>query len=169
MVDDDDRPSAVQDALDAGGVSWDLSEPPTRAEVGLEGEASTVIYEYGDERTLDVTVGLPADERLRVDAQYAAFSAPMSGSADPPESLDLKTSEASVADAGSQLTELARRFGLDVNQVEDWIDEAGAAEGAGPRVKSAWMRSRVGYLTLEVQARYDPEVDAASVHYLVHW
>lgn len=124
-----DRPSARSpindEVLEAGEVTYDLRQPPTRDEVGLFEDRDTVsIQHLGSTPTIDVTVVLPEDVTVRFDTGLIGITTLDLGErAGQPESLDLRRSM-TLDEANAELDRAIEVLGLDALDVDQWRDEA---------------------------------------------
>jgi len=149
---------------------WDLRTPPTRAEVGIPEGETTVIYQDSPDAVRTVTVRLPEDRVLTSQANSVAFSSlgtPDAATA-APSTMDIGSGLLTLDEALTELGASLRALDLPSEDADDWYREAAAARGAD-RVESPWMRAQVGYLTVEVQGRYNALSETAVVAYVLSW
>jgi hypothetical protein len=169
----------VKEVLDARRAHFDLTRPPTREELGMPARGDEVVYQRADTRPIEVRVSLPQGEDLVVSARLItadSASRPDAATA-PPSTMDLHTYPATLEEGYAHMLAAARRFGFDGELIRKWHDEAMAPRPtqAPPTVSAPWMRTRIGYLGIEVQARYAPPVqgepgtEQTTVHYLLTW
>jgi len=159
----DDEPQTEWDA-------WDLTRPPTRAEVGIPDGRTTVIYEDPPGAGRTVTVTLPEDRVLRPRANSVAFSAigtPEPTTADP-STMDIGGAVLPLDQALDEMAASLRELEIPTDTADDWYRDAAGARSVD-RVDSAWVRTEVGYLTVEVQGRYDPLTESAIIAYVLLW
>ena len=149
---------------------WDLREPPTRAEVGIPDGRTTVIYQDSPDSVRTVTVWLPEDRVLTSQANSVSFSA--LGSSGPttsdPSTMDIGSGLLTLDQALDEMAASLRELGAPTEAADDWYREASAARGAD-RVESPWVRTEVGYLTVEIQGRYNALSGTAVVAYMLSW
>jgi hypothetical protein len=170
--------SKVHDVLTSGKGQFDLTVPPSREEAGLPSGESTVTYQPSDDATFEVGVDLPDGKRLDVDARLISFDA--LGQPDPaslpPTSMDIHCFSDSLDAGRDQLLALAETFKLDAADIAMWYEEAKQPRPvtAPPMPTSPWLTAQLGYLTLQVQGRFTPPVNASDagqtqVHLLLTW
>jgi hypothetical protein len=168
----------VKDVLDSGHGRFDLTRPPSREEAGMPAGTTEVTYQRDDHKPFAVQVALPGGKELDVDARLLTFDAlsePDPASA-PPTTMDIHYYPPTLEAGRDHLLTAARELGFDTGLITKWYEEA-----TGPRPNQApasadspWLRTSVGYLRLDVQARYSPPVDTpqsdqTDVHYLLTW
>jgi len=149
---------------------WDLRRPPTRAEAGIPEGETTVIYQDSPDAVRTVTVRLPEDRVLTSQANSVAFSSlgtPDAATA-APSTMDIGSGLLTLDEALSELGASLRELDLPTDDADDWYREAAAARGAD-RVESPWLRAQVGYLTVEIQGRYNALSETAVVAYVLSW
>ncbi len=148
--------------LEAGIGTWDLRTPPSREEAGMPPDETVVIYEGGGWwRTppIRARVLLPEAKRMEVAAGYVAFDSygapcPHSTGTANPTTMDISVDSVSLDEAHRILLRAANEFGFAHRYIEEWYSEAKRADGieqATDRVDTPFLRSEVGYLTLDVQ------------------
>lgn len=169
--------------LEAGIGTWDLRTPPSRKEAGMPPDETVVIYERGGWwRTppIRARVLLPEGKRVEAEASYVALDSygapcPQSTGTANPTTMDISVDSVSLDEAHRILLRAADEFGLSRRYIEEWYSEAKRADGieqATDRVDTPSLRSKVGYLTLDVQGRFSPigdEPDSTFVHYTFSW
>ncbi|HLU45408.1 MAG TPA: hypothetical protein VKZ67_10385 [Natronosporangium sp.] len=157
---------------------FDLTQPPSRQEVGLPEGKSQVTYQLPDRQPFPVRVRLPGEHvidlavrQVGVDAMAAAD--PATG---PPTTMDIYYYLPDVAAARDHLLALAEEYEFDREPVERWYQDAqaGPPVAGPPAVRTPWLSSSVGYLRLQVRGRYAPPVDEVDpgqvvVHYALSW
>ncbi len=168
----------VREVLDSGSGRFDLTRPPSRDEAGMPAGKSHVTYQRDDHKPFHVAVQLPDGRGLDLDVRLVTFdsmSAPDPESA-PPTTMDVHHYPDSLEAGRDHLLAAAEQFGLDESAITRWYTEATSKRPvqAPPAVELPWLRATIGYLKLEVQARYTPPVDTAQsaqtvVHYLLTW
>jgi hypothetical protein len=168
----------VDEVLASGTGRFDLTRPPSRAEVGLPAGKADVTYQRQDHEPFEVQVVLPDGKQLTVEARLLTFDAlsapdPTTG---PPTSMDVHYYAPDLDAGRDHLLVAAQAFGLDTGLIAKWYDEAKAPlpNQAPPRAESPWLRTNVGYLRMDVQARYLPAdgttgSDQTVIHYLLTW
>lgn len=168
----------VKDVLDSGHGRFDLTRPPSREEAGMPAGATQVTYQREDHKPFAVTVVLPGGRELDVEARLLTFDALTEP--DParaaPTTMDIHYYAPNLDAGRDHLLATAREFGLDTGLVSKWYQEAkGSLPNQAPAsAASPWLRASVGYLRLDVQARYSPPVDTpqsdqTDIHYLLTW
>jgi len=150
--------------------SWDLTSPPTRAEVGMAEGRTTVIYQTSPADSQPVTVRLPGDRVLQSQANSVSFSAlgAPEPTQDDPTTMDIGSALLPLDEALSEMSAALRTLGLPTAEAKEWYRSAAAASG-GDRIESPWLRASVGYLTVSVQGRYSALDRTAVVSYVLTW
>jgi hypothetical protein len=150
-------------------VTYDLTTPPTRADVGMADGESVVIDETDEGRL--VTVALPGDRTLETEVNLVTFDSYAAGAgadtADP-TGMDMHTPRMDLSAAAAVLSESLRQLGGSDQIAEDWRHAAEQAQGT-ETVRSKNVPYEIGYLTARVQARYSPIDHKASVAYTLFW
>ncbi|MDR6227308.1 hypothetical protein [Desmospora profundinema] len=168
----------VEQVLEHSEGHFDLTRPPSREEAGMLAGRSQVTYQHSNQNPFQVRVLLPEGKQLAVTARMVGFDS--LGTPDPanapPTTLDIHYYPATLADARDHLLAAADEFGLDQRAIGEWHAQASdpGSKQAPPTVKSRWISAPVGYLSLQVQARYASPVDTPEskrivVHYLLTW
>lgn len=144
---------------------------------------TVVIYDRGGRwraPPIRAQVSLPEGKRLEVKASNVAFDSygvtcgRRAGKSDP-TTMDIGVGPVPLGEARLELLEAADEFGFSRRTIEEWYSESKRAVEQGDateRVKTPFLRSEVGYLTLDVQGRflpYEHEVEHAFVHYTFSW
>lgn len=167
--------------LEAGEGSWDLRAPPSREEAGMPTGESVVIYEPHGwlwwDRSLRTHVLLPEGKRIDTEAGSVAFDSygaacPVRSETADPTTMDISAGAMPLDEARQELLRAAEEFGFYREEIESWHAEAASREDATERVKTPFLRSEVGYLTIEVQGRFNPigdDHENAFVHYTLTW
>ena len=155
---------------------FDLSQPPSRAAVGLADGKADVIYGERDLSDFPLVVKLPEGKKIESDARIVGFASRSKPqpTTDPPSSMDIHYYAPNLEAGRDRLMAIAQEFGLKTDAFTKWYDQANAVKGKmGSSVESLWVQGKIGYLTLEVKGRYMPAPEPASaqtiVHYLFTW
>lgn len=155
---------------------FDLTQPPSRAAVGLPDGKADVIYGERDLTDFPLLVKLPGGKKIESDVRIVGFASRSKPhpTTDPPSSMDIHYYASDLEAGRDRFMAIAQDFGLKTEAIAKWYDEAKAVSGkAGSSVESLWVQGKVGYLTLEVKGRYMPAAEPAStqtiVHYLFTW
>lgn len=150
-------------------VTYDLTTPPTRADVGMAAGEKVAIDETDEGRL--VTLGLPGDRTLETEVSLVTFDSYAAGvdadTADP-TGMDMHTPRMDLSAAAALLTESLRQFGGSEQIAEDWRRAAEEAQGT-ETVRSTNVPYELGYLTARVQGRYSPIDHKASLAYVLFW
>lgn len=165
---DDDNP--VEGSA-GDSSSWDLTEPPTRAEVGLQDGQPVAAYATDEGR--EVSFALPDDVELVVEARlvtWEAFLAEDPDTGDPTSAVatsplvDLRTGTAWFRESLATL-------GLPAAEVDRWLDDVEAArrgDDSAP-VQSQSVGGELGFLRAGVQARYAPLDEKVRINWSFTW
>ena len=152
-----------------GAVTYDLREPPSRADVHLPDGEKTVIDEA--EENFPVTLLLPQGRRLETKVSVVSFDSYATGtratSADP-TGADMHTARMPLEDAAAAMATSLRQLGSSDAAAGRWVEEARPASGSAT-VRSENVETRLGYLTFRVQGRYNPSDRRATVSYSLYW
>jgi hypothetical protein len=163
-ADDDPTPGS-----DPGEVTYDLTTPPTRDQVGMAPGEKVVIDETESGRP--VTVALPEERRLATEVHLVTFDSYAAGvdadTADP-TGMDMHTPRMGISAATDLLRDSLRQLGGSERIADTWRQAAASAAGT-ETVRSENVPYEVGYLTARVQARYSPIDEQASVAYVFFW
>lgn len=155
----------------SGTVTYDLTEPPTRDEVGMAaGEKVKVVFdESAGPRT--VTLTLPEDHRLTADVNLVTFDSHAAGleaETAAPTGMDMHTPRMELAAATQVLRESLRQLSGSGELAESWRRAAESTAGT-EIVRSENVPHKLGYLTVRVQGRFNPVDDKASIAYILFW
>lgn len=155
---------------------FDLTQPPSRAAVGIPDGKADVIYGERDLTDFALVVRLPEGKKIESEARIVGFASRSmpQPTKDAPSSMDIHYYAPDLDAGRDRLLDVARDFGLRTEAFANWYDESKAVSGkSAPSVDSLWVRGKIGYLTLEVRGRYKPSADPATtqtiVHYLLTW
>lgn len=147
--------NAEEDA-DDDTVTWDLSEPPTREDVGMQDTQSVSVHR-STEPTL-TQIELPDAVSVQVPLVRIEFTnmgaVPARGS--DPTSLEARTDRMTLADLEPQYRSTLDQLGMSTEHVDRFELEAGRATGAQD-VTSRKISQTYGYLDLEVVAHFNPK------------
>jgi hypothetical protein len=150
-------------------VTYDLTTPPTRADVGMA-DGEKVAIDETDEGRL-VSLRLPGDRTLETEVSLVTFDSYAAGvdadTADP-TGMDMHTPRMDLSAAAAVLSESLRQLGGSEQIADDWRRTAEQAHGT-ETVRSENVPYEIGYVTARVQARYSPIDDKASVAYVLFW
>lgn len=167
--------SKVAMVLETGEARFDLTGRPTRDEAGMLPGREYVDYER--DGPLHVTVALPEDRQLDLMPRRIAFDSygARDGTAAPPSTMDIHYYAAGPKDGLDRLLADAQTLRLNMQPFLVWYDEAtGPPPAIDSTVKSLWVTSHVGYLRVEIQARYDRSYapgypDQTVIQYTFSW
>jgi hypothetical protein len=150
-------------------VTYDLREPPSRADVHMPAGEKTVLDEA--EQNFPVTLLLPEGRRLETKVGVVSFDSYATGTrattADP-TGADMHTARTSLEDAAAVMATSLRQLGSSDAAADRWVEQARPASGSAT-VRSENVETRLGYLTVRVQGRYNPLDRHASVWYGLYW
>ncbi len=120
------QPDQVQAVLEDNSVTYDLREPPTRADVGLqEGQPVVAIDNAGGTPPIDVTVILRDGTNVELETSVINITAWSEDDTDvDPNSIELSRSFTSADDAAEYLLAFADVLQLDRSDIESWRTEA---------------------------------------------
>lgn len=152
-----------------GGVTYDLTEPPTRDEVGMAAGKKVVTEET--DRGRPVTIALPGGRRLSTEVNlvtFDSFGAGLEAETADPTGMDMHTPRMGLPAATGVLRESLRQLGGSRELAESWRRAAESAAGT-EIVRSENVPHELGYLTVRVQGRYNPVDEQASIAYILFW
>ncbi len=121
-----------EDESERSWDSWDLTDPPTRADVGLAEGGTTVIYQETPADIRTVTVSLPEERVLTSQANSVSFSALGSTAAasSDPTTMDIGSGLLTLDEALDEFAASLRVLDQPSDEADDWYREAAAASGA---------------------------------------
>ncbi len=144
------------------GKTWDLRTPPSRVAVDMPPGKAWVAWECDDPQ--EMTFELPDHTVLSMPSTlvtFDAYSAPHPETGDP-TTADVHTGPISLDVAVETASEILTKLDTDTSEIAQW-QQASASSGTDT-VKSPFIRSRVGYLGVEVQTTFSPLSNNAHVH-----
>jgi hypothetical protein len=149
-------------------LSLDLTRPPSRVAVGMPDGKDQYTHQTKQFTDFPVRILLPGGRQLAFDARSVGVDSLRAADppSDPPTTLDILLYPATLDLAHEHLLATAGEFGLDLQAVQDWYDQARAPQADRP-VRSRWLRTTWHYLKLEVRANHQP--GRTSVHYVLTW
>lgn len=146
---------------------FDLTNPPSRAEVGLPEGKDQFTHQNSDMSKFAVRVLLPAGKQLAFDALSVGVDS--LGAGDPPSgdptTMDVTYEAESLDAARDHLLGAAAQFGLNAEAVRDWHEQAQSVTEIP--VRSPWLRTTLGYLIFEVRGNHS--ATRTTVHYVLSW
>ncbi|MGH3322548.1 MAG: hypothetical protein ACRDN9_20700 [Streptosporangiaceae bacterium] len=145
----------VTDGTNNGqGEVWDLTEPPTRGQVGMDEGRTVAVHETGDPRP--VKLRLPEDVTLKLPLELLTFdsmgSVPQESS--DPTGLDAKTDRVSLDETVRLYRSALDQLGMKTEQVATFEHKAAQAAGR-ETVKTPVSTMKYGYLKLNVVAYFE--------------
>jgi hypothetical protein len=152
-----------------GAVTYDLREAPTRADVRMPDGERAVIDEADESYT--VTLLLPQGRRMETKVNLVTFDSYATGtraSTADPTGADMHTARIPLDEARTVMATSLRQLGTSDTAADRWVDRARSAGGTAS-VRSENVATRLGYLTVRVQGRYNPLDERASVAYSLSW
>lgn len=166
----DSPPPAAARSTSGGLETWDLRSRPDRADVGLTGAEDTSAFETDDPRPIRVL--LPRGRTLDLKASLVTFE----GIGTPhgePASMDASSGVISVDEAGDQYGRNLTQLGLSQESVQRWrerVERAGPQRGdANAQPFAEGESKRIGYVTVNVSAKYYPDDQTAFVKWTLEW
>jgi hypothetical protein len=140
-------------ADDCSDVSYDLTTPPSRVDLGM-GQGDTFVDKSCDAGfALDLTLPTGASTSLtarRVNADSHSASDPAT---DPPTTIDVHSVALTTADAVRVADGIADDLGIDAGALQTWRQQVEGSE-SGDSVDSPFLRNTLGYLTVELQVQH---------------
>lgn len=139
---------------DAGcaAATYDLSQPATRADLGLE--AGKSFMDKSCDAGFELKLTLPQDASTsltarRVNADSYGADTPATGA---PTTMDVHSVALSVDDAVQVGGRIAGDLGTTATALQTWRQQVAA--GSGDSVDSPFLRNTLGYLTVEMQVQH---------------
>lgn len=157
--------------------NWDLRQPITREQAGMEDGRGSVVYEIGSKKTREVTFQLPDNVQLDLPVYLVTFDSygnSPSGESDP-VGFDARTSRMAIDDAVDLYRSTLKQLGLDASNATRFHNEALAAQenkdtaSSTDRTVSPDSDHTYGYLTFDVIAEYRPHADSAFIRLGAVW
>jgi hypothetical protein len=155
-------------ADDCSDVSYDLTKPPSRAELGMEPGKAFVDKSCDAGFQLSLTLPTGASTSLtarRVNADSHSASDP---GADPPTTVDVHSVSLSTADAVRVAGGVAGDLGIDAAPLQTWRQQVEGAK-SGESVDSPFLRNTLGYLTVELQVQHLGISGNNYLHLVLSW
>jgi hypothetical protein len=147
--------------------TYDLTKPPTRAQVGMQTGKTTVVCE--SDTAFDVTLKLPRARRLDMAVTLLTFDSLGAAHAevDDPTGADLHSERLPMERAVALGERIGHDLGIETAGIRDWRRRVEA--GGDTDLSSAFMRSTVGYLTAELQVSHLASDNLNGVHVILSW
>jgi len=142
--------------------TYDLTEPPTRADFGMpDGESTVTVACDGG---FVVTLNLPEDASTRLTSRRVnadSYGADDAATGDP-TTIDIHSVALDPDDALQVAGGVASDLGMDEKPLHRWRFDIKASPNDS--VDSPFLRSKLGYLTAELQLQYLPGSANAYLH-----
>src|SRR5699024_10184707 len=127
--------------------TWDLREPVTREQVGMDEGENDVFALYNNDEPRRVRLKLPENTTLALPLILLVFNSPGLAPSDPqpPTSLDGKTDRVSLEETIELYRSILTQLTMDTDTVADFQKQATAADGAqhpAPRISADIVRKR---------------------------
>jgi hypothetical protein len=138
---------------DCAPVSYDLTRPPSRADLGMPDGKAFVDKSCDAGFTLSLTLPTGASTSLtarRVNADSHSASDPAT---DPPTTIDAHSVALTTADAVRVAGGIAGDLGIDAGPLQTWRQQV-EGSASGDSVDSPFLRNTLGYLTVELQVQH---------------
>lgn len=155
-------------AGDCRPMSYDLSRPPSRADVGMDpGEG------YADascDAGFPLRLTLPEGTTTSLTASQVSadsYSAVDPGT-NPPTTMDVHSVALDLDQAVRTSTRLANDLGIDPSALATWRQQV-ADSRSTDSVDSPFLRNRVGYLTVEIQVQHLGISGNNYLHLILGW
>lgn len=153
---------------DCSAVSYDLSTPPSRADVGMASGASYTNKACDD--GFELTLVLPEGAGTTLTARRV--NADSYSTADPassvPTTMDVHSVSLSLEDAVAEGRRLADELGIDHGPLAAWRTRVEASESTDA-VDTPFMRARLGYLGVEMQVQHLGVSGDNYLHLIFSW
>ncbi len=161
-----------------------MRTPLSRKEAGMPPGETVVIYDrhggWWDATLIRTRVLLPEGKRLKLEASNVAFDSygascwKRTGTSKP-TGMDIGVGPVPLDEARREMLNAAGKFGFPRSDIEEWYSEAKRAASRGnttERIQTLFLRSRVGYLTIEMKGSflpYEHQEKHAFIHYILSW
>ncbi len=159
--------SNADDSGDCSPVSYDLTGPPSRAELGMDSGQGFLSKSCDD--GFEVTLRLPEGTTTSLTATRVnadSYSADDPGS-DPPTTVDVHSVSLSVDEAVRLASRLADGLGSDATPLPRWQEQAETR--SADSIDSPFLRNRLGYLTVEMQVQHLGVSGNNYLHLVLSW
>lgn len=149
-------------------ASYDLSQPPTRADFGMQPGKSYV--DVSCDAGFPVTLALPEGAKVSVTARRVNADSYSTGNPETgdPTTVDVHSVGLGTDRAVSTATDLAAELGMDPRPLASWRREV-EADPSGGNVDSPFLRSHLGFLTAELQVQHLGPSGTNYVHLIFTW
>lgn len=162
----DPRRDAIAEVLEDGHVEIDLSDPPSRTELGLVGDADEVYLENRDLSSFRVTVTFSDGHVLSAD-QVNVLGVRTDGSGEV-DRLMVGVHELTLDDLGSRLRAAVTEYGVAEADVRSFLSSAESAPELGRIVTATLPASDIAPPeTLEVEPTVNEDLENNLINYRI--
>lgn len=145
--------SSADKGSDCSAVTYDLRQPPSRAEVGMASGASYTAKSCDDGFPASFTLAQGAGTSLTATLVTAdSYSTPEPATAQP-TTMDVHTGALNLDGAMGLARRLADDLGIDPGPLQTWRQQVAASDSTDG-IDTPFMRSHLGYVTVEMQVSY---------------
>ncbi len=165
-TDRDSQRSAAEKIL-GDGLQVDLTDPPSRGDLGLaDGDSSTVLQRR-DRAPFEVTVRFTDGHRLTTTGVAAIVTAP--GPGDAPTSLTVRRDGLSLDDLQRTLDGAVTDLGADRSRADAVLDQSRSATSGSADVVRSLPTAVAEPDRLDVESVVTADEGRVSVNYLLDW
>lgn len=154
---------------DCEARSYDLGKPPSRSDLGFEAGKAFVDVSCDDGFELSLTLPAGTTTSLiarRVNADSYSAANPQT---DPPTTMDVHSVGLDVDEALQLATRVAGELGIDATAaLQSWRQQV-EGPARGDSVDTPFLRSSLGYLTVEMQVQHLGVSGTNFMHLILSW
>lgn len=163
----DAQREAAEAVVGDGSVTVDLTDPPSREELAVPEERTTVFLQRDGREPFDVTVRFRDGHELTTPAAVLGVETDGPGTA--PKALTIRRDEMTLDDLRAALDSAVADLGVDRADADDALRRAEQA-GSGDKDLIVTLRTAVADPDrLELEPVVSAMEGRVSINYLVHW
>lgn len=167
------EPPGTALSTEDGVDTWDLRQPPTRADVGLPDGEHTAVYETRERRPLVLL--LPEEVRLEIEARLVVFNDLLRIREDDPDptTMNISTGALDTDVAYDRYTSSLETLGLPAGAADRWRADIEKAPDSGPEagrsVSSGDRSVDLGSVTVGLGVTYSPVSQLSILKLSLSW
>lgn len=169
-VGNEDRESqrrAADEVVGDGSVTIDLTDPPSRSDLGVTEGRKTVMLQRDEREPFEVTVRFSDGHVLTTTAMVLGVHT--DGGDTAPHSLTIRRDSMTLTDLEEALLAAQQDLGADPQRVADVLEDARTATSGSGDVIRALPTALDGDERLEIEPVVTADEGRVSVNYLVSW
>lgn len=155
-------------ADDCSPASYDLTQPPSRSDLGMQPGKTFMDKSCDAGFTLSLTLPTGASTSLTARRVNADSNSANDPAKDPPTTIDVHSTSLTVSAATKKASGIAKDLGIDATPLETWRQQVEGLNGAGS-LDSPFLRTKLGYLTAELQVQHLGASGNNYVHLILSW